>query len=203
MQLARKQESATVAQELGTVVAVEAADGGDRFAVVLNAGRVVARRAASCLLVPRAGDRVLVALASEGDYVLAVLSRDHAAPAQLVVDGDAQLRARGKLTLSGDEGMTLLSKLRLSVAARALDVQAGESSFVAGSLKTIVGTVDAVLDRLSQKMKRAYRFVEETEHVRAHTLDYAARENVRMHGKNAIVTAQQLVKMDGAQIHMG
>ncbi len=50
---------------------------------------------------------------------------------------------------------------------------------------------------------RAYRFVEEMEHVRAGSIDYAARENVRFHGRNALVTAQQLVKMDGEQIHMG
>jgi len=203
MQLARKRESAIIEQSLGTVTAVDATGNAERFAVMLDAGCVMAGRAASCLLLPRAGDRVLLATTPEGRYVLAVLERDQTVPAQLVVEGDAQLRARGKLTLSGDEGLALLTERVLSLASRALDVHAGESNVVIGKLQTIVGTVDAVLERLSQKVKRAYRFVEEMEHVRAHTLDYAARENVRIHGKNAVVTSEELVKVDAAQIHMG
>ena len=72
-----------------------------------------------------------------------------------------------------------------------------------GSVKAVASTVDSFLGRLSQTVKRAYRFVEESEQVRAQSLDYAARDNVRLHGKNAVITAESLVKMDGAQIHMG
>jgi len=64
-------------------------------------------------------------------------------------------------------------------------------------------TLDQRIGRLSQRLKRAYRFIEEGEHVRAESLDYAAEKSVNLRGENTIVTARELVKVDGGQIHLG
>ena len=50
---------------------------------------------------------------------------------------------------------------------------------------------------------RVRRTVEELDHVRAEQIDYAAKKTMSLHGDNAIVTANELVKVDGEQIHVG
>jgi hypothetical protein len=69
--------------------------------------------------------------------------------------------------------------------------------------KLAATVLDTSVERLTQRATRAYRFVEEFEHVRAERLDYAAKKNLSLHAENALVTAEQLVKIDGSQIHLG
>ena len=80
---------------------------GDRCTVTLDDGSdLVARRAASCLLAPEPGDRVLLTLQPE-PFVLAVLERDHDRAARLEVRGDAVMTTSGELTLEGNEGVAV------------------------------------------------------------------------------------------------
>ena len=69
---------------------------GDRCTVTLedDGTDVVARRAASCLLAPEPGDRVLLTLQPE-PFVLAVLERDADRVARLEIEGNAALKASG------------------------------------------------------------------------------------------------------------
>jgi hypothetical protein len=52
-------------------------------------------------------------------------------------------------------------------------------------------------------VKRSYRFVEEADQVKAQRIDYAAEKSVCLRGENALVVAEELVKVDGGQIHLG
>ena len=72
--------------------------------VVDDTLRVVrAQRAASCLLVPCTNDRVLLSEA-DSSFVLSVLERTGEEDAQLTIDGDAELSARGgRLRLQGKQ----------------------------------------------------------------------------------------------------
>ena len=63
--------------------------------------------------------------------------------------------------------------------------------------------MDSVTERWTQKTKRSYRFVEEMDITRAQEIDTRASGTLSMRGKNAITTAEELVKMDGRQIHLG
>jgi transglutaminase/protease-like cytokinesis protein 3 len=60
-----------------------------------------------------------------------------------------------------------------------------------------------VLERWSQKVKRAYRKVEQIDELRAQNIDYSADQTMSLHSENALVTAEGLVKVDGEQIHLG
>ena len=49
----------------------------------------------------------------------------------------------------------------------------------------------------------ASRTVEGLDQVKAEQIDYAAQKTASMRGENTLVTAEELVKVDGAQIHVG
>lgn len=192
---------------------------GDSFVVRTSSGDYRARRAVSCLVEPNDGDLVLVASTPRGvSYVLAVLERTTEAPTRLVADGDLEVASpKGKLRLRGAEGVALVSSKALELVAGSLAMKALEASVVVEELavagrnvraeldrvKTFATSVDSVLERFTQRVKRAYRFVEEAEHVRAERLDYSASRTLNLHGENTVVTAAEVVKVDGAQILVG
>lgn len=188
-----------------------------RLRVRSHGGTLDARRAASCLLAPREGDVVEVSLVEGGDcWVTAVLERAGSAT-QIAVDGDLEIRAGGRASFSSAERLDLVAEDTVAVTAgrvevRSVEVQATFERLTAlGKLvhqqiekvRTVSSTVDLVAERLTQTVERAYRFVGESETVRAGRIDVEATDTLRMHSKNAVVTADTLVKLDGGQIHMG
>ena len=71
------------------------------------------------------------------------------------------------------------------------------------SVKVVGEVLEAVVDRAVSRVKRAFRFIDEADTVRAGSVDYRARGMASLQGEHATVTAEKLVKIDGAQIHVG
>ena len=212
----RKVESCPeVVQEIGTVVAA----GEGEWTVMSGGGHHQARRAVSCLVTPEAEDEVLLALVGDRRaFILAVLERREGSAIRLEADGDVALRLRkGRFSVAAQEGIDLATAKEASVVAGALRVNTSDASvrfdrlgylgrFVQAEVervKLVAGSLDTVLDRLWQRVKRSYRYVEEVDHVRADQLDYAAKKNAHIRGRNTLVTAEELVKVDAEQIHLG
>jgi hypothetical protein len=203
-----------IVQKAGTVVALSEG----RLTVATEDGELEAKRAASCLAAPAVGDTVLVALTEGATYVLAILERCDEAGTCVSVEGDLTIRLpTGRLRVAAQEGIDLAAGKRMSLLAGELDVRAGtgtvvlqQLSFLGRSvlaeverLKHMGGTFDSVVERVTQKVKRSYRRVEEIEQVRAERIDYAAERNMSLRGANTLITAKELVKLDGEQIHLG
>jgi hypothetical protein len=212
---ATKRTARAVYEEFGEVVG----PGLGALRVRTALAEVSARRAVSCLVEPLAGDRVLLATEEGGDaYVLAVLDRPEAAPTTIAVEGDLELRARrGKVTVAGQEGVDMAAGAPIRVAAPSVEVTAVEGRFAVqaldvfsavvkaelGRVKMLARSVDSVLERLSQRVRWSYRTVEELDQLRARQIDHEAQGNARLHGENALVTAEVLAKVNGAQVHLG
>ncbi len=204
-----------VASEFGRIERVEA----DALVVSL-AGRppMRAARAASCLLEPGAGDRVLVAHDGREAFVMAVLTRAAPEAATLSVDGDLTLRAKGgAVHVVADEEVTVTSAKEVSVTAPAASVRTLAGTIFSESMRYIGRTfegeidrvrvaaqvVDTTMERLSQKVKRAFRTVEEVDHLKAGQIDYVVDGNASIQADNTLVTAEKLVKLNGSQVHIG
>lgn len=211
---ARRIGDSAAFQETGTVTAVE--DGV--FVVETGSATRRARRAVGCLVCPEEGDLVLVAAAREGAWVLTVLERDAGAATRVVVEGDLEFRLpTGSFSIASQEGVNVASGAPVSVVAPSLEVHAprgrvsiqdleflgGFVGIEAEKVRVTAGAVEQVVDRLTQRARRVYRFVEEFEQLRAGRIDYVAKKLLELHGGNAAVTAEGLVKVDGEQIHVG
>jgi hypothetical protein len=207
--VARKIELKAVFQEFGEVVKVEA----EVLTVRTALADVTARRAASCLLAPALGDRVLLATEERGDaYVLAILDQRDPSAATISVDGDLRLRSlHGKVSVAAQEGIELVTTAAARIAARAVDVSAIEALSVVGGavkaeverVKAYATTLESFYERVTQHAKRSHRTVEEVDQVKAGYIDYAAKGAANVRGENVLVTAHELVKVNGDQVHIG
>jgi hypothetical protein len=163
------------------------------------------------------GDRVLVAVTGEEAFVLAVLQRETSG-VTLGEPGDLDVKvAAGRLRMAATSGIDFASSEHVGLTGRELKITARSASVLVDHLSHIGTSVSATLtqvkmktvtlestvDRVTETIKRAYRFVSEFEHVRARRIDYAAKETMSLRGENTMVGARELVKIDGAQIHLG
>ena len=212
--LARTIEQGAVTHEAGHVVAVTRTG----YRVRTRSGMYDARRATSCLVAAEEGDLVELVLVEGADcFVLAVLQADPERTTRLVVEGDLDLAPQGRLRMASPEGIDLVSDDEVSVLAarvsvRAVDARATFERFTAigkflnqqiERVRSVSSTVDSVADRITQTVERCTRFVGESDTLRAGRIDHEAKETMRLHAGNAVVTADKLVKVDGGQIHMG
>ncbi len=214
--LARKLSEHEVFQTMGTITRSL----GSAFVVRSPQGDLHAKRAVSCLVEPADGDYVLVAGDSRGAaYILGVLERgaEHAATA-IHCEGDLEIQVpNGKLRIASQEGIEMLSAKDVNIAGAEVSVHARTASVVVeqlsylgsllvgelGKLKVKSGIIETVAERVSARVKRSFRSVEEVEQLKAECIDYAANQTMTLRAENTIVTAKELVKMDGEQIHMG
>ena len=143
-----------------------------------------ARQAFSCLIEPQAGDEVLV-FDGEESFVVAVLARPQAGEAVLTVPGARALSIRQpRIALDAVEHAALRSgrDLELTAATGTLALNARDLfTTVAGSL---VENVRHYVGRVEQYLLEA-------------------RGLLRLHGEQALVTAEKDVKVDAERISMG
>lgn len=212
--LARVRSTSDVIHAAGTVVRCE----GRAFVIRTERGDFTAKRAVSCLLEPATGDLVLLAASEGAAWVLSVLERDDMRDAALVLDGNLAIKlCTGRLEVIAQEGVKVVTGKEVSLVAGTVDVNAVEgnvalermsffSSFVQAEMervKVLASTFDSVVDRIYQRVARSYRVVSELDQVKAERIDYAARKTTALRGENTLISAEQLVKVDGEQIHLG
>mgnify|MGYP000853326555 CR=1 FL=1 len=218
--IARKQtDTPQPTQAVGTVVARDGADVAP-WRIRTADGTLDARRAVSCLVEPAVDDTVLLAQLPTGEcYVLAVLERPEAsAGTTLSVQGDLRVAVPGgAFSVAARESVELAAGGEVSVAAGRVNVNAVDGnvslsrlSLLAGlvrgeaeSVRVVAATLDSAIGRLTERLGRVYRTVEESEHLRAKHIDYRAKEHMTLHAEAALVSAQELVKVDADQIHLG
>jgi hypothetical protein len=201
-------------QETGVVEGVEEG----LWRVRTGGGVVRARRAASCLIEPAGGDLALVALTSSGAaWILALLERSR--PGRVIaVEGDLDVRVTGgRLSLASDRDLDVVSGQRVGIVSPAFELSAGLAKLFAGKLGYVGdvlsaeigkariegGVFERIAERVSERVKRCFRMIEEIDQTRAKRVDVAADQLLRLHGGCAAVTAKALVKMDAEQVHVG
>ncbi|MHC1753722.1 DUF3540 domain-containing protein [Humidesulfovibrio sp.] len=203
---------------------------GETFAVAdTPLGALSCQRAASCLLRPEAGDLALVALPDQGRgaaFILAVLERAEAgAPATLDLASGARLcAAEGGVHIEAAQGISLSTPAQLSASAGDMAFAAGKMSFATGSVRwlaenfSFVGKLlELVTQRFTetaaeretqagawtQRLGDSYRHVEELDETQAGMVRTLARDTALLHGRVTHVQAEEFVKVDGQEVHLG
>lgn len=176
-----------------------------------------AQRAASCMLSPGVGDSVWFAREGQHAFVLAVLTCASETPSRLTVPGDLELEAGGELRLHGRAGVELSTPARLGLRSDELDVTARESTLTFAKLRASANEVFAALARVThvgqllellvdtvrQRSRSSYRAIAEIEHVQAKLINHEAHADIHINAQRALINGEDIIKMDGGQIHLG
>ncbi len=160
-----------------------------------------ARLALSCLTQPEPGDLALIARTRQGVFVLALLEREGEAPIRLALGNEAEVAASGTLRLTAET---------LHIEARSGRVLLDELTHIGRAvtahvtrLRLVGDTLETLAERVLSRVRRSFRFVTETEQLRAGEIDHRAEQTLTLRGQTAFLTGETLVKVDAEQIHMG
>lgn len=216
MQNTAEQQAPGPVLEYGTAAGMV----GDRYIVRAGRGELTARQALGCVVRPETGDRVLLSVDGAGEaWVLAVLSRpEPGRPTEVVLPGDVRLHAeQGELSLSSRTDVTVaagkglhLASDRVDLSARRAEVRVEKTRLLGRVLsaqikrvRCVGDSVESVFRRATQRLKDSFRFVAEHDEVQAGSSRRLVEETLTVHAKNEIHMAEDMVKMDADQVHLG
>lgn len=174
------------------------------------------KRAASCLLRPDPGDKVLVSGdVAGGLYIIAVLEQGTRGRMILQVDGELAVSA-DTLSLTGRDRLTMQTD------AFSLEADSGAVNTKDWSIKSLDYTLTSVelnvvsvtsrytgdqresyYQSVSETTSRSARYVTGTDTVKAINIDYAADFIARLNGNTTFINGETIMKVDGKQILMG
>lgn len=177
-----------------------------------------ARAAASCLLLPRPGDQVLISSIGTQNHILAVLERADSDRATVQLDGDVTLRLpKGSLKIEASRGVSL-------DAGPSLELQAGNAALDTQRLSIRSGDIMTQARHLFSHAERRldvtqYRH-DIARHVRAEYGDSVRRvsghdeqsarssrivveRDWRVRAERSDILARKRVKIDAAQVDLG
>ncbi len=161
-----------------------------------------AKVALSCLVQPEPGDLVAASLLDGTLWVTAILSRDSGLPLQLIAAGNLHIAApNGTLTVSAEAFNIQASRARL-LLDDVLHIGRALTAHI-GVIKTVGTIVETLAERVMLQAKRSIRILEESDHLRAHHIDYNATSSISLLSENTFITAENTVRVDANQIHMG
>ena len=213
--LARALNSEQVFLEYGRVTGSEG-----RFSMVeTGSARVRATKSVSCLIEPVTGDTVLISIAPSGRcYILGILERENVGPASVVFEGDVEFKAKeGRFRVAAQEGIDLVSAKGTALVSPELSINSVQAdvsiqqlsffgTFMQGQIQKIrlIGQAcDSVFERVSQRVRRCYRWVDELDQLKAGQVNYLVKKLMSLRGKYSVLTAEEDVRIDGDKILMG
>lgn len=210
--LATKMDEDLVFQTMGTIVRVE----GPVLVVRTDRGDLRARRAVSCLVEPTLHDFVLVGGQAKTCYVLAILERE-SPDAKLVCEGSLDIKVGATCRIVGTDGLELITPKSVNVTSGELGIHTARAKLFASEIVAIGAEVlgeltnvklrgtflDKVYERVSERVQRSFRRVDELDQLKAKQMDYLAEETLCLRSENMVAVAKELVKVDGEQIHFG
>jgi len=192
----------------------------DGYAVLCDGRRLQATMSASCLVRPGAWDEVLVSLDETGRcFILSVLVRSDADkptdldfPGQVNLnapEGGIALAAQGDVIVAAGEECSLVGA-RLNVMAEEAEVRVERLNLLGRVLqanltavRTVAGRIETTANRLTQRLKDLFCYVEEHSEHQAGSARHVVEETLTMHSRNAYHVADEIVKVDAEQVHLG
>jgi hypothetical protein len=133
------------------------------------------------------------------------------------VEAEATLSVPGRMVIEAPAGLAVRAGQGIELQADVLDGRVGEVRWWSrlmqltgkellvrtGLARLACSVADLVTQRSQVQAERSYRTIAATEHVRTRVLDVQAEQVVHLRARHTLVTAQQLTKLDGAQVHVG
>ncbi|KUJ95091.1 MAG: Uncharacterized protein XD41_1898 [Desulfonauticus sp. 38_4375] len=202
--------------EYGNIVAFK----NQQWIVKTNNGEIQTKKSISCLIKPEIGDKVLISIDSQGEsFILSVLDRaKENKDINLNFQGNVNIESRsGKINLIAKNDISLASQNNLTLASNIFFISSHKGDINIQSLaftgkkikaslkkiKMVCISVEQVIERLTQKLINSFKFVKEHNEVQSNSSRYLVEETLIMHSKNATHMSEEIITINGEQVHLG
>jgi hypothetical protein len=160
---------------------------------------------------------VLLAQADGAHWVLAVLERSSPAPLVLMAERDLTIASSGTMRLAAASDLAVDAGDTVRVGGREIEVHASVLRSVAEEVlhvgkritshvttyRLVAELIESFAEHVLQRARRSTRIVEQTDHLRSGDIDHGATGTVQIQAHQTFISADTVVRIDAAQIHMG
>lgn len=189
----------------------------DKAIIDCHGSVISAKKAFSCLVAPRVGDRVMVN-SVEGDYfILAILERRGLQDMTLDFPSSVQMDAKAGVGIAARGNIDMLTSTSCNLMANDLNMSSSSMKLQTGTLTSQTERIEAhtrdihlfaemlntVAERVTQRATMVVRWVEGMETLNIGNLIQKIRHNYTTHADQAVVTAKSDMRIDAKRIHMG
>jgi len=209
-------EPVPVAASMCAYVLSEEPDG---FVLDVEGANLFAARAVGCLVKPSPGDKVLCFVdPRDTNYVLSVLESESSECTRLSVDNnliiesekqDVSVVSKNNINFVTDSQLNLLCN-EITISSEKGQIQIDDMTLLAKKSTACVTSgrifakqLETVSDNISQRFINSLKFVEKTDQIKAGNIIQSVKTLFSIKARQAIVLAEQDVKIDGERIHMG
>lgn len=167
-----------------------------------NAGTLLAERAFSCPYNPAIGDWVSMIQAPDNHiFILAILRRTSDQVATLSNDHGLRIETNQAVSIHSESlelvnASTRITALDTRLQGQRLDIHTGQASFNASKATTVVG-------KMLSRFQDSVRIIERLEQIKANDLIQNVRNLFMQRSRQADISAEKDVKINGERIHMG
>jgi len=185
-------------------------DGNEgRFHVMTEEGMLIgAGKADGCLLMPEAGDRVLVSRGGSSDaFILSVIVK---------YGTESRVDLKGAASIHADSiDLKALREVSVEAPEVAFTGVSGTAKFMDFAFRSrscrteiekasvVVRFLDSVLERVTQRVRNSFRWIEDTEQIKAGRIRSIVNQRFSVNAKHASIHADEEVSVDGNKIHLG
>ena len=191
---------------------------GRDFMVLCERGVMRATLAFSCLVIPEAGDKVLINNSGKENHILAIIERPQNNDMKLSFPGNVAFEAKSgdiNLTTAQQLNMSSAKKMQLTttqLAITSIDAKVRSENFsISGDkvtshwreVNSISSAMNLIVERLSQRIKNSFRLVDGVDQQKSQNYMQTVEKTLSIRSRDAVITARKDVKIDGERIHMG
>lgn len=180
-------------------------------------GLLRANRSASCLIVPKIGDKVLLVAVDNELYILSVLTTADNRGVELASDGDLTIRANNGTVAVAAENIDLLASNRQHIVSPQLVVTAGKGQvhcqhasiqgekLVArwGQAEWLIEKLSTIVNHLHEHYQHVFRRVDGVDKTSSNQSFHNVDKCLSIRAEHANITTRKDMKIDGERIHMG
>ena len=178
-----------------------------------------AKKAFSCTLQPVVGDKVICMQDEAGEpYILAILHRANSEKARHDFGENTHLKindlhfdvdAQGRNLISSEEEILLqlggfkLSSLKGQAFIGEMTLSGAKFTAHFKRAERISGVLEEVADTVNSRFKNSFKWVEGVDQTVAKSVIGHVKELMSWRSKQALITSEKDMRIDGERIHMG
>lgn len=199
-----------------TSTAVIISNDAGEFSLLVKGVTATARKAVSCLVEPREGDKVLCYFDELGSYILSVLESEARDNTHIKIDGSLLFETENDIAFVS-ENLNLVSRSSTNMLSDKVNITSNAATFLFDDIKLhskksisnidhhqlVSKTTETVADTSTQRFNNSFRFIECLDQLNAGNLMQSVKNLFSTRSKQAVMLADQDVKIDGERIHMG
>lgn len=182
---------------------------GEEYVVFSGGGAHSVKLSASCVVVPEEGDTVLLTTGEQGGFIISVLEKaDKSSPLRIGSEGAVEMFSGESLNICAPDISNTADNFSITAAtatifAKTLSTLAEFISTQAGRIKHTAQSAEGLFKRYILRCETSHKYTADHDEEQTASKRIMVDGVLNIHTESTLHTAEEHIKLDGEQVHLG